>query len=169
MAARIIATVGAADANSYGSRAEAVAYFERRANSALWTAVVDQDDPNICTIALLTAMLRLEQRRYHGTRATTDQALSFPRIGARDRDGNLIPATIIPPEMKRAQFELAYEVLGADPFADTGLEGLASLKVGPIELTPRQRAAGALPAHVRREIRHLLDEPSSANVFLERV
>ena len=142
----IDATVGGASANSYVTDAEATAYFIGRLNAEAWDVALDPE------AALLSAARRLDQESYRGTSAEAAQALAWPRSGVTDEDGRTVASDAIPDRVKRAQMELALAMLGDDLLADTGLEGFESVKVGPLDVTPRHRTAGALPANVRREL-----------------
>jgi len=142
-------TVSGTSANSYGSLAEADAYFADRPQSADWDALGSAQGG-----WLIQATDRLEQLRYQGERTDEDQALSWPRTGAVV-DGVEVEDDVVPTRLKYAQFKLAL-LLSAldDPLADTGLEDFESLKVDVIELVPRKGSkAGSLPAEVLREVR----------------
>lgn len=156
MAAAIVATVGGANSNSYATVAEAVAYFEARLNASAW----DGADADKRVRSLIMATNRIDQEVYSGSPSSSTQALKFPRVGAYDGDGRPVDSSAIPAGIKEAQFELALTVLSNDLFADTGLEQFESVKVGPLEVTPRvSRKAGALPAHVARELAPFLETP----------
>lgn len=155
----IDATVGGANTNSYVTLAEATAYFADREPSAAW----DDADPADQEDALLSAARRLEQESFRGTPVNpltgtssgTTQALWFPAHSVTNRAGWTYLQTVIPEGIKRAQMETAYGILdGKVKLADSGLEQFDRAKVGSIEVEVRHtRKAGALPEHVRRELR----------------
>lgn len=102
--------LGAADANSYVSLAEAEAYVVNRPSTD-WAAKTD-DEKNQ---ALIAACFWLETLTYQGDRchpSTTDsgvpQALKWPRHNF-ECDGVEATCTMIPAEIKRAQIELALQ------------------------------------------------------------
>jgi hypothetical protein len=158
MAVTLVTTPGAANANSYCTEAEAVAYFDARL--PLDPAWEDADDP---TAALAMATRILEgfasairvlvaangniaayyrtNRHWTGLPASTTQRLSWPRSGMFDQNGNAIPATVIPEQLKEAEAELAGQLLKADRTLDNDviLQGLTSVKAGSVALTFKQQ------------------------------
>lgn len=155
----IDATVGGASSNSYNTLAEADSYFADREPSTAWddASEVDQED------ALLTATKRLEQEHFRGTpvkpltgtSSGDTQSLWFPAHEVTNRAGWTYLQTVIPEGIKRAQLEIAYAILdGQIKLVDSGLEQFDRAKVGSLEVDIRHtRKAGALPEHVRRELR----------------
>lgn len=155
----IDATVGGASSNSYVTLSAADTYFADREPSTAWdnATAADKED------ALLTATKRLEQEPFRGTPVNpltgtssgTTQALWFPAHEVTNRAGWTYLSTVIPEGIKRAQLEIAYSILdGQIKLVDTGLEQFDRAKVGPLEVEIRHtRRAGALPEHVRRELR----------------
>lgn len=164
MAATITATVGGSTSNSYVTLVEADAHFDARLDATDWSGATD-DTKNR---ALIQATQRLDQQRFKGRREDEDQALAFPRVGTFDRDGYAYDSDTIPTPVKRAQMELALAMLGTDLLADTGLEGFKRAKVGPLDVETRYRPAGTLPAHVRREIAHLVEGESALQFDIVR-
>jgi hypothetical protein len=124
-----------AGVNSFVDVTEADAYFAAHLKSETWADVEDKDS------ALITAFQRLDQERYKSDLDFTDS------------DGALVvDADLVPDRMKRAQYKLALIMAGSDLLTDTGLEGFASVQIGPLSIVPKARVAGLLPADVRREI-----------------
>lgn len=153
--ATIDATVKGAAANSYVTVAACDTYADGRLNSSDWTGASDADKK----AALISAAARLQTEEFAGTPTDygTPQALAWPRFGAYDVDGFLLDSEAIPEFVARAQMELAIAMLADDLVADSGLEGFASIKVGPIEVEPREdRISGALPAVVQRLLASVL-------------
>lgn len=147
-------TVGGPSANSYVDLSEAHGFFANRLNAGAWDEAGEESPPTQ-EAALITATLRLEQEAWRWKKASTDQALAFPRTGQRDADGTLVADGEVPVWLKRAQMELALALLTEDLLEDTGLEGMRRVKIDVIELEPLAgRSAGRLPAHVRRYIAH---------------
>lgn len=101
----IIATAGGATSNSYVTLVEAEAFFDNRVGSADWFDSAEQEQ------TLLQACLILDQFDYIGDRATTTQALEWPRItnDFYDIEHDEFPytSTEIPVKIKNAQCEIA--------------------------------------------------------------
>jgi hypothetical protein len=164
----LVSTVGGATSNSYVSSAEATTYFDERLYASAWDDAETDDQDR----ALIMATRRLDAEEFAGEKATSGQALKWPRIGACDQDGYEYATGVIPDVIKQATCELALALLGEgspDLLSDPGLEAFESVKVGPIEVVPRSFAdrhalalrAGALPANVKRLLRFVL--ASTAN------
>ncbi len=135
----LVATVGAATANTYITQADATTYFSSRANATSWTgASSDNKD-----IALLMATDLLDREKWKGTKGSTPtgaltQALAWPRRWAPTLEYDNEPSFVgfddvwvdltlayyselaIPGPIVDATCELALEILKAgttDPFA----------------------------------------------------
>ena len=158
------ATVGGASANSFGSLAEADAYFEDRPQYSDWEALEEYKEP-----WLIAATDRLAQEFYQGRRTDDDQALPFPRVGVVV-DGIPFDSNVIPARIKIAQFKLAFLLSSlSDPLSDTGLEGFERIKVDVIELVPRATVpAGGLPEEIQREIGPFLGGASTYQFRIAR-
>lgn len=113
MTITIDATVGGAAANSFVTAAEATAYLANRLNaSTYWTDGTLDDEHR----ALIEATRELSMRPWVGRRATTTQALSWPRQWVTDIDSPnqyYLSTTAIPQRVKDATCELALEFLKA--------------------------------------------------------
>lgn len=108
MAVTIEATVGSENSNSYVTLAEANSYFESRIGSELWT--VANNDKR--AMALITAANDIDRLlNPNGTIASDTQAMNFPRVGLVDPKGRNVLPTIIPVEIKKAQYEQAFYLL----------------------------------------------------------
>lgn len=121
----IVATSGAANANSFVTAAEMTTYCEGRLNATAWSAT-DAQLP-----ALVEATRDLTLYDYVGKRASGTQSLAWPRVWAENPDapttlvdpGQFIPIgqaaivyygeTVIPQRVKDATCELALEYLKA--------------------------------------------------------
>ena len=132
MAATIDATIKGANANSYVTLAEANAYFETVPSSTNWDNKSD-DNKNR---ALISAARWIDTLVYYGDRCDDDQALKFPRTNYQV-DGVELACTLIPQNIKYAQFELA-RALANDTDAITGTTGnqgnIAEAKLGDLEV-----------------------------------
>jgi len=129
----IIATAGAPNANSYATIAESDAYHLGHIDPAVW----DDADLDVQQRALITATRLLDQHLvWIGYVADDQQALAWPRIWARTRNGFLFPTNAIPQAVKDATSELARRLieLGTIPADSVGDDELKSLKAGPVSL-----------------------------------
>ncbi|MBA3890495.1 MAG: hypothetical protein H0X64_08185 [Gemmatimonadaceae bacterium] len=153
MALTIVATAGAAEANSFVSAAEMTAYCEARLNASMWTAAAAQ------LPALVEATRDISLLRFAGERAAGTQALAWPRSAAPDPDAPAIDgaggerpgefdAGEIPQRVKDATCELALQYVKAgtaDVAALDGSIGVVRKKVDVLETEyarPHERARG---------------------------
>lgn len=103
----IVATAGSSSANSYISVATASDFADDRLGTLNWTTASADDRAK----ALLTATARLDELQWVGSRATTTQALAWPRLEASCCEKSYDSETI-PPEVEAACFDLAELLLG---------------------------------------------------------
>lgn len=130
MAVVIDATVGGAASNSFSTLAESETYMESRLNGATWTAATT-DNKNR---ALVEATRLLSIKQWRGERASSTQALAWPRFNAPDPDnpnGWYYESDVIPQRVKDATAELAFQ------FIKQGTDDLAAADVnaGVVEKT----------------------------------
>lgn len=137
-------TPGGASANSYGSLAEALAYFDSRLGGGKFR---DASSDDIRKQVLIIGTRDIDQELYRGVRSSSTQALQFPRSGIY-AGGIAIDPAIIPAFVKFASYEQGYwrleqagEDEDADPLAPSGTEELKSLGVGAVRLDFRDRDA----------------------------
>lgn len=132
------ATVGGTASDTYGTLAEADAYFTSR-GIAEWTGT---DTAKEQALRKATTYLDSAYRsRWKGLRVSRDQALAWPRSYAIDSDGYSIEADEIPDELKSAQFEVAIlYIAGTDPLA-TADRAVKSEQVGDLSVTYMDSAA----------------------------
>ena len=142
MAITIDPTPSGASANSYGTLAEALTYFDARLGGGAFRGA-DSDD--IRKQALIVGARDIDAEIYRGNRSTSDQAMQWPRTGVW-AGGVPIPSTVVPAFVKWAQFEQALWRLeqsgsdgGKNPLGFTGTEELKSLTAGPVRLDFRDR------------------------------
>jgi hypothetical protein len=151
--AELIATPGAADANSYATLEEALAYFETRTAVAGWENADDQEVLLMMATRVLDAFGRprkvyvpgtpniaahfITRRAWTGAPATTTQRLAWPRTGMYDANGNAISSSVIPQDLKDALAELAGALGTSDSTVDNdvAVQGLTSVKAGSVSLT----------------------------------
>lgn len=160
MSITIVATPGAADANSHVTADEMTAYCDARLNASVWTAADDQ------LPALVEATRDLTTLAYVGDRGSATQALAWPRVWAPNPDAPTILVdptlyiqvgsaqliyygeTEIPRRVKDATCELALQYLKAGATDLAALDpkiGVLQKTVGPLSTTyaePEKRAQG---------------------------
>jgi hypothetical protein len=164
----LITTIGGADSNSYVSLAEADAYFEARLDGESWAT----ETSDRRTQGLLKVAKRLDQINWLGSRVTTIQALSWPRIGVAKRDGadvytyawvgypgigygDQYRTDEIPDVIKDAQCEFAFAYL--NEFNDGEEDEIESFGADGMNVKFRQsRSIGDLPAEVMRLVAGLI-------------
>jgi len=121
------ATIGAADANSYVTQAEANAYILDRVHASAWEDFEDKDQVLITSSQMLDWYIN-----WKGFRASTTQNMLWPRTGVIRRDSTEIDDGVIPNEVKVAVYELALSSLEADRTDDDPLSGIDQLKAGSL-------------------------------------
>lgn len=123
MAVTIIATAGASDANSYETLVEYAAYMDGRLNAGAF-----HTDAESQKRSLVEATREIDTLVWVGRRATTTQALAWPRERAESPDAPVgvlyYDNDVVPERVKVATSELALEFLRA------GTTDLASLPKG---------------------------------------
>lgn len=125
MAASIISTVGGASSNSYLTVSAAQDIADIRLGTLAWTtATTDQK-----TRALISACQLLGQLDWIGSRATTTQALPWPRTGAECGEKRYT-ASEIPDELLEGQFDLAEALLTTPDLVSGNSSALAELIPG---------------------------------------
>jgi hypothetical protein len=138
MPVTVTTTVGAANANSYLSVAEGDAYAALDLRTLNWsTATTDNKGK-----AVINATAYLDQLEWVGTKASTTQALLWPRddasCGEKAYDNDELPL-----ELKRATFELAEALLdsptilaGSNPAVGELIPGIpnANLKAARVDV-----------------------------------
>ena len=132
MAATIDSTIKGANANSYASLSDSNDYFDTSPDSSTWTNKSDDEKKR----ALISATRWIETLVFYGDRCDEGQALKFPRTNYQV-DGVELTCTLIPNNIKYAQYELA-RALANDTEAMTGNTGTAGnfeeVKLGDIQV-----------------------------------
>jgi hypothetical protein len=121
----VTATPGSSTANSYITVAEGTDFADLVLGTTAWSTA-SADNRGRAVIAATTALDALD---WVGSKATTTQALLWPRkdatCGEKDYADN-----VIPPELKRATFDLAEALLGDNDILTGGNAGLGELIPG---------------------------------------
>ena len=132
MAATIDSTIKGASANSYASLSDSNDYFDTSPDSSTWTNKSDDEKKR----ALISATRWIETLVFYGDRCDESQALKFPRTNYQV-DGVELTCTLIPNNIKYAQYELA-RALANDTDAITGTTGkdgnFSEVKLGDIQV-----------------------------------
>ena len=155
----LTATPGASNANSYLTEAESETYFENRLHSENWANVADPEQ------ALITSTHMLDwYMSWKGIKATSAQALEWPRVDVYDSSGNIIENTVIPSRLKQAVCELALFNVSVDRLADQDIDGYSMMKVGPLTLQsdaadPLSSKKKAIPKHIRQMLSDFITNP----------
>jgi hypothetical protein len=134
MALTLVATVGASNANSYATVADGNAYHESHLYAAVWNAATDERKAQGLAWATRVLDTHIE---WDGYKATSTQALRWPRSGMEDADGECVASNVVPEVLKQATAELARHLLTSDPDAQAAslaAGAIKALKVGPIAI-----------------------------------
>ena len=151
-----MATVGAADANSYLPLADAqslIAGLIESSDVTSWaSATTDQKNR-----ALYTSAQRIDRERFLGSKVNDTQSMQWPRSGVRKPDTyintyatgfpfriveDFFTDTEIPEQLKKAQAVLAaYLNNNKDALDLTGLEAFTSINAGSVSVTPYRYGA----------------------------
>lgn len=179
MAITIVATVGDANANSYASEAEFIAWAAARLNVPADTTVGGESISEDEEKALIEAQREMQTLPWKGQRVSATQALAWPRSLVPDPDspiGALFSVGVVPSRVKEAQIELALEFLKAGStdlaVVDASLQ-VTSETFGPVSFEyadPSDRAQGfaRFPRFSSRVSPLLLDTVGSGQVRVVR-
>lgn len=119
-----------ATANCYVTLTQAKAYFVDAIHGAAWDAANEQQKAQ----ALVTATRILDRVRWVGDRASSSQALQWPRTGATDRNGTAILSTAVPTEVREATYELALALLESNSL-QSGTPAVTQISDGRTSVT----------------------------------
>ena len=135
MALTLVATPGAANANTYLTKAEASSvggYIESRLFKTNWTSATVA---NRNTALVQATRIIDDWFSWQGVRANEAQALDWPRYNAYDCDDYSFDGDEIPQALKDATAELAYWLLsGTDVTTKPDTLGFSRIKVDVLEL-----------------------------------
>jgi len=148
---------GSATANAYLSSADADTYFTDHGAPAAWTGTQAVKEE---AIRLATQYLDANYGgRWRGMRASSAQALAWPRTGAVDDDSYTIDGASLPTRLTQACAELALDAIATpDLMPDVSDPGaLASLTqtVGPISIS-KSWIGGRVDGTQRKKVDALL-------------
>jgi hypothetical protein len=133
MPVTIVATAGAANANSYITLAEFESYLESCLHVSAVVTAATTDTKNR---ALVTATRLLDQLIEWDGEPTTPgtQALQWPRTDLEDDKGEDLDSETIPQRLKDAACELARYLIVTDATAELSTAGMTSLGVGSVSI-----------------------------------
>jgi len=139
--------IGGADSDSYGTLEEAEDYADAIGQSTWLESTYTDDERDQAMRRACQALDGGYRKRFPGTKVYgREQALEWPRVDAYDCEGDEIDPETIPPEIKKAQFELAFREL-TSPGSLTPDVVLAQAKVltkvGSVEWDPLATSASA--------------------------
>jgi hypothetical protein len=169
MTVTVDATVGGANSNSFITVATGDALANNALDATAWTAASTDDKGR----AIINATLGLNPLDWVGTRATTTQALAWPRTDA-EINGRPIADNEIPREVQQATFDLALALLEEDAAATPGStpgelvpgvpnSGLKRLKLDVMELEWRDEG---LPSNRTSVYQRLISKAPSLSTVL---
>lgn len=158
----LVTTSGSASADSYATQAEATSMLAIRTTGTTWTALASDAKDNY----LRWAAVVLDTMDWRGSRTAEDQALAWPREGVTDRDGYTIAEDAIPTWLKRAQAEMAYQLISTDWTQGLGTSTARRVKVGSLEVEGKTHKP--VPSSVLALIRPYLRSIPGVIVSLER-
>jgi hypothetical protein len=137
----VIATPGAANANSYVTVEEATAYVgllpSADGGNTRPGEIFEEADTADKERAVILASLLLDANiPWLGAAATTIQSMAWPRVGLVSHTGAVIPADQIPTRLKYATAEFARQLLMSDRLSDNDVarQGITSIKAGQVTL-----------------------------------
>ena len=163
--ATLNATVGAIDANSYVTLAEAADYMASRIHfSAAWTAFVDKDKMLMSCSQMLDWYVK-----FKGIKASETQSMAWPRVDVIDQEGFEISSLIIPPKVKIAVYELAIETLSGDRTGDDPLAGISKLQVSSLMIAAGQKPKNTTKKAIPDKIYDILYGLYSSGAFTVRL
>jgi hypothetical protein len=153
----LVATPGAADANTYATLAEADSYHEGHVKSSAWAVPSGEKAQALVMAArILDAM----PGAWTGVASSETQALGWPRVGMVNRNGFAIASGAVPSELKSAQAEFARQLLAEDTTESSVVvaQGITSIKAGPVALTFKQRADAYLALQQRDALNAMIPD-----------
>ena len=129
----IVATAGAANANSYATLTEAQAYHDVHLYADTWNNA--EDDNKIIALIWATRMLD-EVCQWDGVKVQQSQSLRWPRSWVYDQDGYVFPNDSIPQWLKNVTAELARHLLSKDRLQamEDAIAGLKSVQAGSVSV-----------------------------------
>ncbi len=134
MTLALVATPGAADANTYATLDEAESYHEGHLYATSWTGAAEATQK----AALVMATRLLDYHiSWDGWKTNLEtQKLAWPRQGLVTPESENVDDSTIPTFLKEATAEFARWLIDSDRTAEGGYEGIKYLQVDVIKLVP---------------------------------
>lgn len=134
MTLSLVATAGAANANSYATVAEADTYHEGHLYATSWINATD--DTKAAALVMATRLLDYHMA-WDGWKTNLEtQKLAWPRQGLVTPEGENVDDDSIPVFLKEATSEFARWLIDSDRTSEGGYEGIKYLQVDVIKLVP---------------------------------
>jgi len=132
MATLVVETgAGLTNSNSYSTQDTADTYHEMRLHNTDWTGASDDDKE----AALMWATRLLDdQMDWDGDKASTTQALRWPRTSVVDPDDDDVSSTAIPSFLSEATAEYARLLIASDREDDSDTFGFKELRAGSLKM-----------------------------------
>jgi hypothetical protein len=122
---------GRVDANAYANVTDGDGYHAGHLYASAWTAA--SADNKTAALVMATRLIDAEYQ-FGGVKATSGQALQWPRMDCRDPDAyDLVAETIIPKAVVEATCELARELILVDRTAAPPGEGQKYVNNGGVQ------------------------------------
>ena len=139
--------------NSYIDQTGADAYFADKLPRG-WVSAADliEDENGSLALtkrvsaALIAATAAVDQLGFVGTITRRDQALAWPRMGIRDREGRPVPSDAVPDAVRAAACEFALHLLETP---GTPTPALVRQRIGESEAEFRATVPDLVPPRVR--------------------
>lgn len=156
---------GLTDSNSYPSSENADDYFTTDPYfSAKWLAF-PTDEAREIRLVFATRVLDYKVI-WNGEKAVPASALSFPRTGVYDREGNLVADDIVPLPVIQATLEMVKLLDANDLTAGQDVDYLRRIQVDVIELEYQDRAAQiAIPSFINDILKGFGSIPAGGSRF----
>jgi hypothetical protein len=122
---------GVANANSYVSLTELKDYFAVVPDAAAFLA---QTDDVLSQYAVWATRVLDQKTLWQGYRATTTQALEWPRNYVTDKYGNAVAADSVPAQVKAVTCELARWLKDNDPADGQDVQSLKQITVDVVDI-----------------------------------
>lgn len=154
-----------AGTNSYGSLAEADAYFSDSLKKEEWFAIGSTKRNQ----GLIEVTRVLEREAWDGTKEDSEQNLAFPRTGLTC-NGETVTAAQSLETMKTAEFEYAIDVIAKPAILDNkdplGLNNIKSAGAGPAKVEFfSQSKSSKFPQVVKEIISCFLGGSDTTDIF----
>lgn len=149
MTLSLVATAGSASANTYATLADSETYHESVVSTHIsgWSAALDARKNE----ALVWATRILDKVcDWTGHKATTTQALRWPRLNVYDEENHAVDSTTIPQFLIDATSEFARYLVDADQTAAPSGQGIERVQAGSVEVVfDPSTGAASIPASVK--------------------